>query len=66
LEVSQRQANTAMRRGRVDFIAKGDETKPSKESLKAELDAAEINYRENASLESLQKLVDEAEADPNL
>ena len=67
LEVSERQANTAIRRGRAEFKhSEPEPTKPNKESLKTQLDAAEISYRENASLTVLQKLVDELEADPTL
>jgi len=64
LEVSQRQADTAIRRGRAEITMVKPE--PTKENLKATLDAAGISYRDNASLESLQKLVGEAEADPTL
>lgn len=63
LEVSERQANTAVRRGRAEIV-EGKPKDDKKAELQAVLTEAGVKFASNASLATLQKLVDEAEADP--
>jgi hypothetical protein len=80
LDLSERQAQTGLRRGRVEILKESTpavvpENKPDEtpevpaltlEETKAKLDALGVKYRANATLSTLSKLLAEtvAEADP--
>lgn len=63
LEVTERQANTGVRRGRVEIVESGSgDGDTEKGRLKTKLDALGVPYRGNASVDTLKGLL--AENDP--
>lgn len=61
LELTDRQTACGLRRGRIQVLEGGDKD-TEKEELKAKLTELGVEFRANASVDTLKKLLAEAEA----